>query len=102
MLNLSIQSLFFLFFLHCTRIEEFAKEEIDLTLATRLEFDTPLADMSDVRTMMDSINVVPGLIYNPLPQFTHQASVSDSQYSTQMKVHFLVSICSLLFDMLCS
>ncbi|GAA6218853.1 fibronectin type III and SPRY domain-containing protein 2 isoform X1 [Lates japonicus] len=41
------------------RIEEFAKDEIDLTLSTRLEFDTPLADLSDVKTMMDSINVVP-------------------------------------------
>ncbi|XP_037651319.1 fibronectin type III and SPRY domain-containing protein 2 [Sebastes umbrosus] len=41
------------------RIEEFAKEDVDLTLTTRLEFNTPLADMSDVKTMMDSINVVP-------------------------------------------
>ncbi|XP_060924175.1 fibronectin type III and SPRY domain-containing protein 2 [Limanda limanda] len=41
------------------RMEEFAKEEVDLTLATRLEFDTPIADLSDVKTMMDSINVVP-------------------------------------------
>ncbi|XP_068177441.1 fibronectin type III and SPRY domain-containing protein 2 isoform X2 [Antennarius striatus] len=41
------------------RIEEFAKDEIDLTLATNLEFNTPLADLSDVKTMMDSINVIP-------------------------------------------
>ncbi|XP_071389706.1 fibronectin type III and SPRY domain-containing protein 2 [Centroberyx affinis] len=41
------------------RIEEFAKEEIDLRLSTPLEFSTPLADLSDVKTMMDSINVVP-------------------------------------------
>ncbi|XP_047436767.1 fibronectin type III and SPRY domain-containing protein 2 [Mugil cephalus] len=41
------------------RIEEFSKEEVDLTLATSLEFNTPLADLSDVKTMMDSINVVP-------------------------------------------
>ena len=44
-------------------MEEFAKDEVDLTLSTRLEFDTPIADLSDVKTMMDSINVVPGLIY---------------------------------------
>ncbi|CAN9507174.1 unnamed protein product [Ophioblennius macclurei] len=41
------------------RIEEFAKDEVDLTLSTNLEFSTPLADLSDVKTMMDSINVVP-------------------------------------------
>ncbi|KAM3626277.1 uncharacterized protein V6R79_026132 [Siganus canaliculatus] len=41
------------------RIEEFAKEELDLALTTQLEFSTPLADLSDVKTMMDSINVVP-------------------------------------------
>ncbi|XP_054626048.1 fibronectin type III and SPRY domain-containing protein 2 isoform X2 [Dunckerocampus dactyliophorus] len=41
------------------RIEDFAKEEMDLTLSTRLEFDTPLADLSDVKSMMDSINIVP-------------------------------------------
>ncbi|XP_077419709.1 fibronectin type III and SPRY domain-containing protein 2 [Vanacampus margaritifer] len=41
------------------RIEEFAKEEMDFTLATNLEFETPLADLSDVKSMMDSINIVP-------------------------------------------
>ncbi|XP_029599833.1 fibronectin type III and SPRY domain-containing protein 2-like [Salmo trutta] len=41
------------------RIEEFAKEKPDLTLVTPLEFDMPLADLSDVKTMMDSINIVP-------------------------------------------
>ncbi|XP_051920161.1 fibronectin type III and SPRY domain-containing protein 2 [Hippocampus zosterae] len=41
------------------RIEEFAKEEMDLTLATNLDFETPLADLSDVKSMMDSINIVP-------------------------------------------
>lgn len=39
---------------------------MDLTLATHLEFNTPIVDLSDVKTMMDSINVVPGLIYKPL------------------------------------
>lgn len=61
-------------------MEEFAKEEVDLTLSTRLEFDTPLADMSDVKTMMDSINVVPGLIYK------------------ETKVNSLVNICTHAFD----
>ncbi|XP_026175848.1 fibronectin type III and SPRY domain-containing protein 2 [Mastacembelus armatus] len=41
------------------RIEDFAKGETDLTLSTDLEFNTPLADLSDVKAMMDSINVVP-------------------------------------------
>ncbi|XP_019909576.2 fibronectin type III and SPRY domain-containing protein 2 isoform X2 [Esox lucius] len=41
------------------RIEEFAKEKPGLTLATPLEFETPLADLSDVKTLMDSINIVP-------------------------------------------
>lgn len=54
--------LFFSFF-YPTRIEEFAKDEVDLTLSTCLEFNTPLADLSDVKTMMDSINVVPGLYF---------------------------------------
>lgn len=48
--------------LYHTRIEEFAEEKMDLALATRLEFDTPLADLTDVQAMMDSINVIPGLI----------------------------------------
>lgn len=49
---------------HCdTRIEEFAKEKVDLTLATHPEFDTPLADLTDVKAMMDSINVIPGLFF---------------------------------------
>lgn len=48
-----------------TRIEEFAKEKMDLALATHPEFDTPLADLTDVKAMMDSINVIPGGIYCP-------------------------------------
>ncbi|AWP01341.1 putative fibronectin type III and SPRY domain-containing protein 2 [Scophthalmus maximus] len=61
------------------RMEEFAKEEVDLTLSTRLEFDTPLADMSDVKTMMDSINVVPAPsapVINPqMPNSASQTSL---------------------------
>ncbi|XP_034050770.1 fibronectin type III and SPRY domain-containing protein 2 [Thalassophryne amazonica] len=41
------------------RIEEFAKDNVDLTLSTDLEVNAPLADLSDVKTMMDSINIVP-------------------------------------------
>ncbi|KAL1007619.1 hypothetical protein UPYG_G00089150 [Umbra pygmaea] len=41
------------------RIEEFAKEKPDTKLVTSLEFETPLADLSEVKTMMDSINIVP-------------------------------------------
>lgn len=36
---------------------------MDLTLATRPEFDTPLADLTDVKAMMDSINVIPGVVF---------------------------------------
>ncbi|KAM7405900.1 hypothetical protein PAMP_000315 [Pampus punctatissimus] len=61
------------------RIEEFAKEEIDLTLSTALEFNTPLADLSHVKTMMDSINVVPAPsapVINPqMPNSATQTSL---------------------------
>ncbi|XP_051816063.1 fibronectin type III and SPRY domain-containing protein 2 isoform X2 [Acanthochromis polyacanthus] len=62
-----------------SRIEEYAKEDPDLTLATRLEFNTPLADLSDVKTMMDSINVVPAPsapVINPqMPNSATQTSL---------------------------
>ncbi|CAB1431903.1 unnamed protein product [Pleuronectes platessa] len=61
------------------RMEEFAKDEVDLTLSTRLEFDTPIADLADVKTMMDSINVVPAPsapVINPqLPGSATQTSL---------------------------
>ncbi|XP_041838355.1 fibronectin type III and SPRY domain-containing protein 2 [Melanotaenia boesemani] len=61
------------------RIEDFAKEDVDLTLSTSLEFNTPLADLSDVRTMMDSINVVPAPsapVINPqMPNSATQTSL---------------------------
>ncbi|XP_070817114.1 fibronectin type III and SPRY domain-containing protein 2 [Chaetodon trifascialis] len=61
------------------RIEEFAKEEMDLRLATSLDFNTPLADLSDVKTMMDSINVVPAPsapVINPqIPNSATQTSL---------------------------
>ncbi|XP_068608777.1 fibronectin type III and SPRY domain-containing protein 2 [Brachionichthys hirsutus] len=61
------------------RIEAFAKDELDLTLAADLEFNTPLADLSDVKTMMDSINVVPAPsapVINPqIPNSATQTSL---------------------------
>ncbi|KAM9409826.1 fibronectin type III and SPRY domain-containing protein 2 isoform 1-T3 [Pholidichthys leucotaenia] len=61
------------------RIEEFAKEETDLTLATSLEFNTPLADLSDVKTMMDSISVVPApsapVVNSQMPNSASQTSL---------------------------
>uniref|UniRef100_A0A667WYK4 Fibronectin type III and SPRY domain containing 2 n=1 Tax=Myripristis murdjan TaxID=586833 RepID=A0A667WYK4_9TELE len=57
----------------------FAKEEVDLTLSTPLEFKTPLADLSDVKTMMDSINIVPAPsapVINPqMPNSATQTSL---------------------------
>uniref|UniRef100_A0A671YAZ1 Fibronectin type III and SPRY domain containing 2 n=1 Tax=Sparus aurata TaxID=8175 RepID=A0A671YAZ1_SPAAU len=53
--------------------------KIDFTLATTLEFNTPLADLSDVKTMMDSINVVPAPsapVINPqMPNSATQTSL---------------------------
>ncbi|XP_024858847.1 fibronectin type III and SPRY domain-containing protein 2 isoform X2 [Kryptolebias marmoratus] len=63
------------------RIEAFAKEEVDLTLSTSLEFKTPLADLSDVKTMMDSINVVPA---PSAPVINPQTPNSASQTSLRV------------------
>ncbi|XP_076025688.1 fibronectin type III and SPRY domain-containing protein 2 [Genypterus blacodes] len=63
------------------RIEEFAKDELDLSLSTRLEFDTPLADLSDVKTMMDSINIVPA---PSAPVINPQMANSASQTSLRV------------------
>ncbi|TWW67853.1 SPRY domain-containing protein 2 [Takifugu flavidus] len=61
------------------RIEAFAKEKVDLTVATRPEFDTPLADLTDVKAMMDSINVIPAPsapVINPqIPNSATQTSL---------------------------
>ena len=35
---------------------------MDLTLSTALEINPPEDDLSDVKTMMDSISVVPGVL----------------------------------------
>lgn len=42
------------------RVEQFAREEVDLKLGASLDFDVPTTDLSDVRQMMDSMNVLPG------------------------------------------
>lgn len=60
------------------RIEDFAKDDMDLTLSTSLEFNTPLSDLSDVKTMMDSINVVPA---PSAPVINPQSPNSASQTS---------------------
>ncbi|KAL1257300.1 hypothetical protein QQF64_012845 [Cirrhinus molitorella] len=41
------------------RVEQFAREEVDLKLGASLDFDVPTTDLSDVRQMMESINVLP-------------------------------------------
>lgn len=41
------------------RVEQFAREEVDLKLGLSLDFDVPMTDLSQVRQMMDSINVLP-------------------------------------------
>uniref|UniRef100_A0A3B4A5G3 Uncharacterized protein n=1 Tax=Periophthalmus magnuspinnatus TaxID=409849 RepID=A0A3B4A5G3_9GOBI len=62
-------------------IEDFAKEDMDLTLSTSLEFTTPLSDLSDVKTMMDSINVVPA---PSAPVINPQSPNSASQTSLRV------------------
>uniref|UniRef100_A0A8C6UFH6 Fibronectin type III and SPRY domain containing 2 n=1 Tax=Neogobius melanostomus TaxID=47308 RepID=A0A8C6UFH6_9GOBI len=57
---------------------KFAKDNMDLTLSTSLEFNTPLSDLSDVKTMMDSINVVPA---PSAPVINPQSPNSASQTS---------------------
>ncbi|XP_037552851.1 fibronectin type III and SPRY domain-containing protein 2 [Nematolebias whitei] len=63
------------------RIEAFSREEVDLRLATSLEFNTPLADLSEVKTMMDSINVVPA---PSAPVINPQTPNSASQTSLRV------------------
>ncbi|KAI4898933.1 hypothetical protein NFI96_031990 [Prochilodus magdalenae] len=41
------------------RIEDFAKEEVELKVGVSLDFATPPVDLSGVKQMMESINVVP-------------------------------------------
>lgn len=42
------------------RVEQFSSTEVDLKLGVSLDFDVPTTDLSDVRQMMDSINLLPG------------------------------------------
>ncbi|KAM9861284.1 fibronectin type III and SPRY domain-containing protein 2 [Aulostomus maculatus] len=61
------------------RIKVLAKEEVNLTLSAPLEFSSLLTDLSDVKTMMDSINVVPAPsapVINPqIPNSATQTSL---------------------------
>ncbi|XP_061077085.1 fibronectin type III and SPRY domain-containing protein 2 [Conger conger] len=41
------------------RIEDFTKEDVELTLAANMEFGNSAVDLSDVKQMMESINIVP-------------------------------------------
>ncbi|XP_067246816.1 fibronectin type III and SPRY domain-containing protein 2 isoform X3 [Chanodichthys erythropterus] len=41
------------------RVEQFSSTEVDLKLGVSLDFDVPTTDLSDVRQMMDSINLLP-------------------------------------------
>ncbi|KAJ8393091.1 hypothetical protein AAFF_G00067740 [Aldrovandia affinis] len=41
------------------RIEDFTKEELDLKLSPSIEFENCAVDLSDVKQMMESINIVP-------------------------------------------
>ncbi|CAL1603567.1 unnamed protein product [Knipowitschia caucasica] len=63
------------------RIEDVAKDDMDLTLSTTLEFQTPRCDLSDVKTMMDSISVVPA---PSAPVINPQAPNSASQTSLRV------------------
>lgn len=42
------------------RVEQFAGEEVDLKLGVSLDFQVLTPDLSEVRQMMESINVLPG------------------------------------------
>ncbi|CAL8359295.1 fibronectin type III and SPRY domain-containing protein 2 isoform X2 [Gadus morhua] len=64
------------------RIEEFAKEEMDLTLSTALEINTTEDDLSDVKTMMDSISVVPA---PSAPVINPQMANSATQTSLRVR-----------------
>ncbi|KAG7278157.1 hypothetical protein CRUP_019467 [Coryphaenoides rupestris] len=64
------------------RIKEFAKEELDLSLCTSLEFTMPEDDLSDVKTMMDSINVVPA---PSAPVINPQMANSATQTSLRVR-----------------
>ncbi|XP_016311496.1 fibronectin type III and SPRY domain-containing protein 2 isoform X1 [Sinocyclocheilus anshuiensis] len=41
------------------RVEQFSREEVDLKLGVSLDFEVLTTDLSDVRQMMESINVLP-------------------------------------------
>ncbi|XP_051579916.1 fibronectin type III and SPRY domain-containing protein 2 isoform X1 [Myxocyprinus asiaticus] len=41
------------------RVEQFAKKEVNVKLGVSLDFDAPTADLTEVKQMMNSINVLP-------------------------------------------
>lgn len=57
------------------RVEQFSREEVDLKLGVSLDFDVPMMDLSHVRQMMDSINVLPAPSAPVMnPQITNSAT----------------------------
>ncbi|XP_036390930.1 fibronectin type III and SPRY domain-containing protein 2 isoform X2 [Megalops cyprinoides] len=63
------------------RIKDFTKEELDLKLAASLEFKNSTVDLSDVKQMMESVNIVPAPsapVINP--------QVPNSASSTSVRV----------------
>ncbi|XP_066541833.1 fibronectin type III and SPRY domain-containing protein 2 [Hoplias malabaricus] len=60
------------------RIEEFAKEEVELKVGVSMEFVTPTADLSSVKQMMESVNVVPAPSAPVMnPQVVNSASATS-------------------------
>uniref|UniRef100_A0A8C7XF48 Fibronectin type III and SPRY domain containing 2 n=1 Tax=Oryzias sinensis TaxID=183150 RepID=A0A8C7XF48_9TELE len=55
--------------------------KVALTLSTKLDFETPPADLSDVKTMMDSVNAVPA---PSAPVINPQMSNSATQTSLRV------------------
>ncbi|KAI1904151.1 hypothetical protein AGOR_G00002730 [Albula goreensis] len=63
------------------RIKDFTKEELDLKLSASMEFENSAVDLSDVKQMMESINIVPAPsapVINP--------QVPNSASSTSVRV----------------
>ncbi|XP_049339338.1 fibronectin type III and SPRY domain-containing protein 2 isoform X2 [Astyanax mexicanus] len=60
------------------RIENFAKEEVELKVGVSMEFTTPPVDLTGVKQMMESINVVPAPSAPVMnPQVVNSATTSS-------------------------
>lgn len=60
------------------RIEDFAKEEVELKVGVSMEFTTPPVDLTGVKQMMESINVVPAPSAPVMnPQVVNSATTSS-------------------------